>query len=255
MIKVQGLYCAYTVQDILSDVHLELPANGFTVLVGPNGAGKSTLLYALMGYLRPKSGLILLNGKDIRKHSRPELAKAIAFIPQEMHSEFDYSVLDTVLMGRFPYLNILQTYGEEDKAAALNALEQMNLLQFRERFLSELSGGEKQRVYLARALVQDTKYIFLDESLSQLDINYQIEIMRLLKKISQEQGKAILLISHNLNLAANYADRMLFLKDGKLLCSGSPDAVMQSKPLAELFGVPLAVAKNPVTGVNNIVYP
>lgn len=255
MIQVQGLYCAYGAEDILQDVHLDLPEYGFTVLLGPNGAGKSTLLYALMAYLRPRAGIILLNGKELRKYSRPELAKAIAFIPQELHSEFEYTVLDTVLMGRFPYLNIMQNYSEADQSVAQDALRQMDLLPYQERYLSELSGGEKQRVYIARALVQDTKYIFLDESLSQLDINYQLEIMRLLKKISEEQGKAILLISHNLNLAANYADRMLFLKAGRLIHSGAPNELMQSTHLSELFGVQLAVSLNPHSGVNNIIYP
>ena len=255
MIRVQGLISAYGTQDILRGVDISIPDHGLSIRAGPNGAGKSTLLYSLMGYLKPRAGSILLFGKDIRKYSRPELAKNIAFIPQELHSEFDYTVMDTVLMGRYPYLDILQTYSEEDKAAASNALQQMNLQSLEQRYLSELSGGEKQRVYLARALVQDTKYIFLDESLSQLDINYQLEIMRLLKRIAQEQDKAILLISHNLNLAANYADLMFFLKDGKVLISGTPNQVMQSAHLADLFGMQLSVAQNPITGVNNIIYP
>ena len=255
MIQVQGIYCAYGTQDILKDVHLELPDSGFTVLVGPNGAGKSTLLYALMGYLKPHKGTIRLFGKDTGKYSRPELAKVIAFIPQEMHSEFDYTVLDTVLMGRFPYLGIFQSYGQDDIAAAHEALQKMDMYELKDRYLSELSGGEKQRAYLARALVQDTKYIFLDESLSQLDINYQVEIMRLLRGIVNEQHKAIVLISHNLNLAANYADRMIFLKAGRVLHSGKPNQLMQSPQLQELFGLALSVATNPLSGVNNIIYP
>jgi iron complex transport system ATP-binding protein len=255
MIQVQGIYSAYGAQDILRGVDIVIPDHGLTVLAGPNGAGKSTLLYTLMGYLKPRAGSILLYGKEIRKFSRPELAKAIAFIPQELYSEFDYTVLDTVLMGRYPYLDILQTYSDEDKAAAANALQEMNLQALEQRFISELSGGEKQRVYLARALVQDTKYIFLDESLSQLDINYQLEIMRLLRRICETQDKAILLISHNLNLAANYADLMFFLKQGKVLHSGKPNEVMQSAQLADLFGVQLSVAQNPISGVNNIIYP
>ncbi|MDD3096918.1 MAG: ABC transporter ATP-binding protein [Candidatus Cloacimonetes bacterium] len=255
MIELQNISYAYGTQDILQDVNLELPEHGFTVLAGPNGAGKSTLLYLLMAYLKPKTGSIRLRGRELHKYSRSELARIIAFIPQELHSEFDYTVLETVLMGRFPYLGIMQNYGEEDKELALGALEQMNLLDLKDRFVSELSGGEKQRVYLVRALVQNTRFIFLDESLSQLDINYQLEIMRLLKSISQTQDKAILLISHNLNLAANYADRMLFIKNGKLLYAGSPNQAMQSSHLDELFGIKLTVARNPISGVNNIVYP
>ena len=255
MIQIKHLECGYEDIAILHDVNLELSDSGFTALLGPNGAGKSTLLYSMMGYLKPKKGEVLLKGRSICQYSRADLAKEIAFIPQESHSEFDYSVLDTVLMGRYPYLDLFQTYGDEDRHVAEGALQRLDLISLKHRYLSELSGGEKQRVFIARALVQETKYILLDESLSQLDINFQLEIMHLLRDISTNSDKAILLISHNLNLAANYADRLIFLKQGRVLYSGTPNELMQSDKLAELFGVELVTSMNPYSGNYNIIYP
>lgn len=255
MIKIQGLCCGYQHTEILHNIDLELPAEGFTALLGPNGAGKSTLLFALLGYLKATQGRILIHDKDLNSYSKAELAKIIAYIPQEIHSEFDYRVSDTVLMGRYPFIGLLKSYTDEDYQVVQETLKQLDLLPFKDRFLGQLSGGEKQRVYIARALVQETPYIFLDESLSQLDINYQLEIMRRLKKISLEQHKGILLISHNLNLSANYADRLLFLKAGRLLNSGTPNELMQDKYLSELFSVPLSTSLNPLTQTYNIIYP
>ena len=255
MIKLQAISCGYDKAEVLKDLQLELPDSGFTALVGPNGAGKSTLLYTLMGYLRPLKGEVSLYGKDIRQIPPLDLAQHLAFIPQEQTNEFDYTVLDTILMGRYPYLNIWQNYAKADYDAAAAAMAEMRLEALKERHLSQLSGGEKQRVYIARALVQDTKYILLDESLSQLDINYQVEIMRLLKKICSQQGKAIILVSHNLNLAANNADRILMLKKGRLLRAGTPQELMQEALIEELFGLKLMLSKNPISGVNNIIYP
>ncbi|MFA7542975.1 MAG: ABC transporter ATP-binding protein [Candidatus Cloacimonadaceae bacterium] len=255
MIIVKNLSYSYSESPVLQEISLELPASGFSVLVGPNGAGKSTLLYLLMGYLLPKTGKISLYNKDIKQYRPQELAAEIAFIPQESHSEFDYLVKDTVLMGRYPYLGLWQPYGKEDEESVAKALEMMQLNDLKERYLSELSGGEKQRVYLARALAQNTKYILLDESLSQLDINFQVEIIRLLKELSTAQGKAIVLVSHNLNLAANYADKMILLKQGRLIANGTPNEVMQEALLAKLFDLPLMVQRNPISGVNNLIYP
>jgi iron complex transport system ATP-binding protein len=255
MIQVQSLSCGYQHTEILHEIDLQLPASGFTALLGPNGAGKSTLLFALMGYLKATHGRILVHDKDLTSYSKADLARIIAYIPQEIHSEFDYSVMDTVLMGRYPFMGLLKSYTDEDYHVAEATLRQLDLLPLKQRFVGQLSGGEKQRVYIARALVQETPYIFLDESLSQLDINYQLEIMRRLKQISREQSKGILLISHNLNLSANYADRLIFLKAGRLLNSGSPNELMQADLLSALFSVPLSTSMNPLSQTYNIIYP
>nr|MBP7310408.1 ABC transporter ATP-binding protein [Candidatus Cloacimonadota bacterium] len=236
-------------------VSFGIGAEEFGALIGPNGAGKSTLLYALMGYLKPISGKILLQDKELQSYRRAAMARLLAFVPQESKSDFDHSVYETVLMGRYPYLGILRAHSDADRRVVDEVLEMLNLASLRQRWLSELSGGEKQRVYIARALVQETPCILLDESLSQLDINHQIEIMNLLKSISRDQHKTILIVSHNLNLAANHADKLFFLKGGSLLSSGDPAKMMQSSHLSELFGVNLQTQINPNSGRPNIIYP
>jgi iron complex transport system ATP-binding protein len=255
MISAEKLCAGYQGKDILKDLSFTLPEGEFTVLLGPNGAGKSTLLYTLMGFLKAHQGSVKLKGKNLTHYNRTELASIFAYIPQELHSEFEYSVEDTVLMGRFPFMGMMQKHSAEDLEILNDTLERLNLQQLRQRLLSRLSGGEKQRVYLARALVQQTPFILLDESLSQLDINYQVEIMRLLRTICTEEHKGILLISHNLNLAANYADRMIFLKEGRLLQSGTPQQLMREDILSELYNLKLMVAPNPLSKRNNIIYP
>ncbi len=255
MIETTKLCCSYGAEPVLRDLDLSLPEAEFTVLVGPNGAGKSTLVYALLGFIKAQSGEISLFGKSLSSYKRPELARLIAFVPQESVFQFDYCVGDIVLMGRYPYLGLMQSWLQSDFEAVDRVLEQLQLSALGHRFYSQLSGGEKQRVLIARALAQDTPYIFLDETLSQLDINHQIEIMEILGNISSQSGKGILLISHNLNLGANYADTMVFLTNGRILGSGSPQAMMQPSLLQALFGIPLQVMLNPDSGKPNLLYP
>ena len=240
---------------VLKDISLQIAEGDFCALLGPNGAGKSTLLYTIMGYLKPSEGYITIFEKDIAKIKHSWLAKQIAFVPQETRSEFDHTVQETVLMGRYPYLGLLQSYSSEDFDVVDSVLEELKLLELKHRWLSEISGGEKQRVLIARALVQQTPFILLDESLSQLDINYQIEIMKLLRTIHSKENKTVLIVSHNINLASNYAERLIFLKEGKLLAAGKPEDLMQKETLKDLFAVELDIMINPHTGHPNIIYP
>lgn len=255
MIETRALRCGYGTRDVLDGVDLLLQESEFAVLAGPNGAGKSTLLYTLLGFIAPKDGSVHLWGQDIRARKRMDIARLIAFVPQESVFQFDYLVRDVILMGRFPYLGVMQSWSGEDHLVVDNVMRRLGLEGFAGRWYSQLSGGEKQRVLIARAMAQDTRYIFLDESLSQLDINHQIEIMRLLGAIHAESGKGVLLISHNLNLAANFAGRLIFLKDGKLLGSGTPAEMMCPGILEELFGIRLGTSPHPDTGIPNIIYP
>ena len=189
MIELKNVTCGYGDFPVLKDISLQIAEGDFCALLGPNGAGKSTLLYTIMGYLKPSEGYITIFEKDIAKIKHSWLAKQIAFVPQETRSEFDHTVQETVLMGRYPYLGFLQSYSSEDYEAVDAVLENLKLTEFKHRWLSEISGGEKQRVLIARALVQQTPFILLDESLSQLDINYQIEIMKLLRTIHSKENR------------------------------------------------------------------
>ncbi len=255
MIELKDVYCGYGQEDVLHGFSGEIAAGEFCAILGPNGAGKSTLLYTLLGYLKPRMGSINILGKSLDTCKPAWIARQLAFVPQEHRSEFDHTVFETVLMGRYPYLGLLQSYSAEDQEMVDATLGKLQLSSYKHRWLSKLSGGEKQRVFIARALVQNTPCIILDESLSQLDINYQIEIMGLLRDIHRMEGKTVLLVSHNLNLAANYASSLLFIKSGKLLAHGSPEKLMQTEILQELFGLKLQTLSNPHSGRPNIVYP
>lgn len=255
MIEVKKLGCAYGARFVLRELDLRLSADEFTVLVGPNGAGKSTLIHALLGFMPILEGEVSLFDRPLASYRRSELARLTAFVPQETFFQFDYPVRDIVLMGRYPYLGLMQSWLPGDLDAVDKVLEQLGLSEFTDRFFSQLSGGEKQRVLIARALAQETSYIFLDETLSQLDINHQVEIMARLREIVHQSGKGILLISHNLNLGANFADKMVLLSRGRVLGSGSPEKMMQPQLLQELFGLELQTMLNPVTGKPNILYP
>jgi len=255
MIEVKKLGCAYDNHFVLRELDLRLNSDEFTVLVGPNGAGKSTLIHALLGFMPILEGEVSLFDRPLASYRRSELARLTAFVPQETFFQFDYPVRDIVLMGRYPYLGLMQSWLPGDLEAVDKVLEQLGLSEFADRFFSQLSGGEKQRVLIARALAQETSYIFLDETLSQLDINHQVEIMARLREIVHQSGKGILLISHNLNLGANFADKMVLLSRGRVLGSGSPEKTMQPRLLQELFGLELQTMLNPVTGKPNILYP
>ena len=255
MIELKNVTCGYGDFPVLKDISLQIAEGDFCALLGPNGAGKSTLLYTIMGYLKPSEGYITIFEKDIAKIKHSWLAKQIAFVPQETRSEFDHTVQETVWMGRYPYLGCLQSYSSEDYVAVDAVFENLKLTEFKHRWLSEISGGEKQRVLIARALVQQTPFILLDERLGVLDINYQIEIMKLLRTIHSKENKTVLIVSHNINLASNYAERLIFLKEGKLLAAGKPEDLMQKETLKDLFAVELDIMINPHTGHPNIIYP
>lgn len=255
MIKLIDLVSGFGQSPILKGITLRIAKGDFCALLGPNGAGKSTLLYTLIGYLKPERGKVLLAGRDIATTKRSWIARQLAFVPQESLHEFDHTVRETVLMGRFPYLNLFQSHSSEDYAIADKVLEQLKLESLKQRWYSELSGGEKQRVLIARALVQDTPCLILDESLSQLDINHQIEIMALLRDIHRKEGKTILVVSHNLNLAANYAETLIFLKAGQVLAKGRAEDLMQPETLKDLFGLYLETSINPHSNRPNIIYP
>ena len=255
MIEISKLCYAYEDAPVLRDLELSLPGEGFTVLVGPNGAGKSTLIYLLLGFLSPRAGEIRLGGRPLHSYKRQELARMIAYVPQESVFQFDYPVRDIVLMGRYPYLGLTQNWSAQDREVVDKVLGQLQMEHLAERFYSQLSGGEKQRVLIARALAQLTPWMFLDETLSQLDINHQVEIMRMLKEISSQDGKGILLISHNLNLGANFADTMVFLAGGRILGSGIPEQMMKPELLSALFGIHLQTMLNPASGKPNLLYP
>lgn len=247
-VQVSAISTSYATGFELENISLSLEQGAFVGLIGPNGAGKSTLLKTIGGLLNPKSGAISILEKPLTSYSRRQLAQVLAGVMQEHQLPFDFSVEETVLMGRNPYLDRLQREGPADFAAAQQAMRLANVQSMSERKLSELSGGERQRVMLARALAQGPKVLLLDEPTSHLDLLHQLELMEILRDLNHTQGLTLLVALHELNLAARYCDTLLALKGGRLLCSGPPAEVLTPERLVELFGVSVDVRQSRRTG-------
>lgn len=240
MISAEGINYQSGAKVILDDVSLTLPAGQVTAVLGPNGAGKTTLLKCLSGSLTPQSGLITLNGKGLMSYTQHFLSGKRAVLSQSNPISFPFTALEIVLMGRHPHL-----IGEEsasDKAIARQALDSMDAWHLRDRLFPTLSGGEQQRVQLARVLTQiweqDNACLFLDEPTSALDLKHQHNTLQLARKLSATMNMTICLIMHDLNLAFNYSDQIILLRDGKVFASGAPETICTPDNIQEVFEIP-----------------
>ncbi|MBI9031173.1 ABC transporter ATP-binding protein [bacterium] len=255
MIHIKNLSAGYADKEIFKDLNLDFSRAEFVSILGPNGAGKSTLLKLINGFMKPESGEILIAGKRVDKWAQQDLAKIVTYIPQENFIQYNFTVEEIILMGRFPFISIWQNYSSLDREIVEKIIHDLDLQQLRHKFINQLSGGEKQRTLIARAIAQDSDYILLDETFSHLDINHQIEILNIMKDLHIQKGKSIIMVSHNINLSANYSQRMIALKDGKLIADDKPEEVMTSENLEKLFDIKLGVVTNPLTLKPNIIYP
>ncbi len=253
ILQASALHASYGGTEVLRLVDLSLPPGEMAGLLGPNGSGKSTLLRVLSGLLAPKSGSVTLAGSDLHSHTARQRARLIGLVPQYAHIPFAFSVTDVVAMGRNPYLRLLQSPGADDQAAIAAALERTDCLHLRERLVTELSGGELQRVIIARALAQEPRVLLLDEPTAHLDLNHQLDIANMLRQLNREQGLTVLWVSHDLNLAAEFCERLVMLKDGKVLADGTPDEVITPQWLADIYGLKLPVASNPGSGRPQVI--
>lgn len=255
MIHIKNLRAGYSDKEIFKNLNLDFSRAEFVSILGPNGAGKSTLLKLINGFMKADSGEIEIAGKRVDKWQQQELAKIVTYIPQENFIQYNFTVEEIILMGRFPFISIWQSYSAKDKEIVDKIIHDLDLQKLRNKYINKLSGGEKQRTLIARAIAQDSAYILLDETFSHLDINHQVEILNIMKSLHTEKGKSIIMISHNINLSANYSQRMIALKDGQLIADGTPEEVVTTKNLAQLFDIELAVVTNPLTHKPNIIYP
>lgn len=236
----------------LRGINLEMNGGELVGILGPNGSGKTTLLKIMDGILAPAGGEILVNGTELSGLGRKETARLIAMVSQENHFGFDFSALEVVLMGRFPHLGKLQFEGERDRKAALRALDATHTRSLSERSIHRLSGGEKQRVLIARALAQEPRLILLDEPTSFLDIKYKREIFQLISTLSVERGIAVVVVSHDLDLTAQYCQRLVLLKGGEIYQAGEPAAVITPSNIRTVYDCPVIVDTNPATGTPRI---
>jgi iron complex transport system ATP-binding protein len=217
-------------------------------MIGPNGSGKTTLLKLLDGMLLPHEGEVLVQGKSMVNLKRGDVAKVVAMVAQENFFRFSFSVLEVVLMGRFPHLGRLQFERDKDVRIAGNALRATHSLELSKRSIHELSGGEKQRVLLARALAQEPGVILLDEPTSFLDLKYKKEIFDLIAGLAQGKGLAVVVVSHDIDLVAQYCHRIVMLKQGSLHLAGTPVQVLGAASIEEVYECAVLVDKNPLTG-------
>lgn len=233
---------SYGEKTALDNLSLNLSPGRFYGLVGPNGCGKSTLLDVLMGNRQPASGTVRYANRPLDAYGRKELARNLALVPQDFTIHFAFTVLEVVLMGRHPYLPRFGAISAADLAIADQAMAAIGIEQFKDRLVTELSGGEKQRAVVARALTQMTPVLMLDEATSNLDISHTMEIFNVARDRVQNQGNTVIAVIHNLNLAAAYCDEIIFMKQGRIAATGPTSQTLTPQTIAEVFGVESRVA-------------
>ena len=233
---------------ILNGVSFEVQSGEFLGIIGPNGSGKSTLLRTMAGVLSPASGSVRLDGSEVARTPGRQLARRLAIVPQDNPIAFDFTVQEIVLMGRSPHLGRFEIEKDRDAEIAADALKRTNLLHLADRGIATLSGGERQRAMIARALAQQTDIIFLDEPTAHLDINYQVEILDLARRENAENGKTIVVVLHDLNLAAEFCDRLIMFKEGAVFAIGSPEEVITKENVQQVYGTSVWVRKHPTSG-------
>ena len=239
--EVRNLSFSYGKNQILKDISLTIPMGRVTSIIGANGCGKSTLFSLMTKNLSPEKGKIFLYGKNVRNMKRNEFAKKVSIVHQYNTASDDITVEQLVAFGRTPYLSIIGGNKEEDEKIIEHAMEVTGVLEYRDREVSRLSGGQRQRVWIAMALAQNTKILFLDEPTTYLDIRYQIDILRLVKKLNEEYGITIIMVLHDINQAIAYSDCIIGLKGGHVLAEGEPETVITKENIQELYGIELGV--------------
>ena len=241
-LKVNNLRFSINKKEILKDISFDVQKGSFIGIIGPNGSGKSTLLKNIYRLYKPCSGEILLDNKKLSKMKEKDCAKEIAVLAQESNSQFDFTVEQIVKMGRYPYKSVFEDYSKEDLKMVKDMLKKVGLDNYSDRSFSNLSGGEKQRTLIARALVQNTDFLILDEPTNHLDIGYQIQLMDLVKSLNITTLSAI----HDMNLASMYCDYLIVMKDGQIVTCGTVKEVITKEMLKEVFGVNAYVGINPI---------
>jgi iron complex transport system ATP-binding protein len=239
VLRADSVTFAYRAQPgcVLAGISIETGRGNLAGIIGPNGSGKTTLLKLLAGTLAPSSGSVSLEGRPLSEWSRRQIARKIAYVPQETHASFDFSVLEIVLMGRYPHLSTFSLEGPEDLAIARQALAATGASAFEQRPFGTLSGGEKQRVVIAGALAQSPQIMLLDEPTASLDIGHQLEIASLLARLNRMQGVTMVLATHDLNFAASLCRQLVLLRDGRMLAFGPTEQVLTTEAVRALYDV------------------
>lgn len=247
-LNAQALRAGYGPRTILADLDLAVPPGAITAIVGANACGKSTLLRCLVRLLRPSAGEVILDGRSVRQIPTRELARSLGLLPQAPIAPDGITVADLVSHGRHPHQGMLSRWTHADDMAVAAALDATGTTDLAERDVDALSGGQRQRVWIAMALAQETDILLLDEPTTFLDIAHQIEILDLLVDLNRRHGTTIVMVLHDLNLAARYADHLVAILQGRVHAAGSPDSVLTESMVEQVFGVPCRVMTDPTSG-------
>jgi len=245
--RAEHIVAGYDRRTIIHDISLEIPSNKISVIIGSNACGKSTLLKTLARLIKPTSGTITLDGQSIHKIAAKKLARIVGLLPQSPIVPEGISVTDLVGRGRFPHQSIFGGWSKKDYEAVAEAMDIMKITELANASIDELSGGQRQRVWIAMALAQQTDILFLDEPTTYLDITYQVEILDLLTDLNRKYGTTIVMVLHDINLAARYADYLFALKEGRLISEGAPSKVVTRELVKEVFGLECTVVEDPVS--------
>jgi iron complex transport system ATP-binding protein len=251
-LRVENLSFQYTVRPVLQHISFEVQAGEFLSLIGPNGSGKTTLLRLIARLHTPSSGCVLLDGRPLSGYSHTEIARRIAYVPQEHPTAFPFTVMEVVLMGRSPHLHGVGFERPEDIAIAREMMDLTDIDHLANHPVTALSGGERQRAYLARALAQEASILLLDEPNTHLDIAHQLSIFTIIKHLISRKGLTVVSVSHDLNLTAIYSDRVLMLHRGEVAAHGTPDEVLTSQLISSIFETQVLVDRHPWNNVPRI---
>ena len=252
MMDVHSISFRYQKDWILRDISFQVGKGEFIGVIGPNGSGKTTLLKILYRLLSPQQGEVLFELVPLKRMSRTDIAKRIAVVAQETYPLFPFRVVEIVLMGRSPYLGYLMFESERDLEIAKKVMEWTEILNFSERPIDELSGGERKRVFIARALAQEPEMILLDEPTANLDIHHQIEFLDLILSLNREKGLTIVMATHDMNIAAEFCDRLILLRQGTIYKMGSPKEVITEENIERVYGCQVWIDQNPISGMPRI---
>jgi iron complex transport system ATP-binding protein len=251
-IKIANLSHAFGKRTVLRRFSFSVEKGDFFIIIGPNGSGKTTLMKLMSGIIRPQSGEIEILDIPKISYTPRALARVVALVPQRLPVDLPFTVGEIVLMGRSPYQGVLGIERERDMEIAERAMQFTGVEHLSDASLNKLSGGEQQRVFIARAICQEPEIMLLDEPTASLDLAHQVKVMDLMEKLKAEKGITVIMVSHDVNLAAMYGDRVLLLKDGETVCEGLPAEVITFRQLEEAYGCNLLVDDNPLGGFPRI---
>jgi len=250
--KVEGLWVSYDGVEVLKDLNFACTESGIVAIVGPNGSGKTTLLRTLNRKLAPDKGKVFIDGRNLSAFSRKEIARKIAVVPQMSAVRFPFTVADAVLMGRLPHIEGLAGEKKGDFEAARNAMAATGTEHLATRPITEISGGEYQRVIIARALAQEPSVLLLDEPTLHLDLNHQLVLLDLLEALVRDRGLTVLMTTHDINLALRYPDRVMLLDSGSILADGNPTGVLTAENIRRVYGVEVEFQQSTDSGITSI---